>query len=212
MAIAWLDSERRQFHKELADVERHREQASAYVEQELAHCYLVDDKKVSIANSERQMGRALAPIEFIKFVEAANPKLRVQPHPWRPDKLCIYQFKQMPSDYYDEVSGTFGGEQKVFIAATENGIMPEWSIMGTREVEVPTNEFRLSSNRPAMKKVRRPWREERRGWRSALALLVLGDLLPAHKVERFVAQHGSQDREAWKLLMGKGKLGEYATL
>jgi len=179
-----LDTFRKQVHAQKSQIEKHREEVKSWVLHESRHACYVRDWDSSVANLTRQLGKPLQSFELKGFIERTNPKLKVEKHPFK-DKQCIYWVN----------NGV-----KTFVAACENSLIPEWSVMGVEKKERPAS---FSGKFEGISEESIPWREEKRGWRTTLAMLVTAGLLPWDKVERFVAKHGTQDRQAWQTIMGK---------
>ena len=134
----------------------------------------------AVTNPFHQHGRALKADVFMSKLRKLNPNLVLEPHPNRhlplhADKACLYLLV---------------GDQKVFLMACEGTIMPEWSVMETREVKDMFGGVR---------KV--PGREISRGWRTILIRLLQKGLVTLEAVER---EFGAGDRQSWKVLTAKG--------
>ncbi len=176
-----LDSEAQRKHAEQDQRVKQAYQLFESGKFEGRHAHLVEDKRTSIANRDRQAGRAMTTSRFTELIHKLNMDLVVLPHPRQDDKACVYLM--LPD-------GT-----KEFIVVMENGLMPEWSIMGTLEVRVP--------ERPGSamwKKTKVPGQEIQRGWRTVLIYLIRKKLVSLEAVERVF---GPCNRESWAVFTGK---------
>ncbi len=167
-----------------AEQDRRVKQAYQVFEQgkfEGRHAPLVENKSTSIANRDRQMGRAMTTTQFTELLRRLSRDLVVLPHPRNETKSCIYLM--LPDN------------KKEFIVVCEAGLMPEWSIMGTLEVRVPDTTIH-----GMWKKTKVPGQEILRGWRTVLIYLIRKKLVSLEAVERLF---GPCDRQSWCIFTGK---------
>lgn len=154
---------------------------------------LVSGKDRSVANAERQAGRRLTATEFINKLRKINPDFVLDPHPGVSapkdtmfhklnfDKACLNIF--LPDG------------KKHFLIVCEGDIMPEWTIMATKEVLAPG---RVPNG--LWDKVKIPHHKEKRGWREVLMFLITRRLITLADSDRVF---GPSDRESWKIITGQ---------
>ena len=138
----------------------------------------------TVTNRERQMGTALDATVFMCRVRKLNPSLVLVSHPHQPGYANIFV-------------NVLGVREYTGIAC-EDGVMPEWTVMGTREERVPIE------NRPGTywSPVKTLGRVEVRGWRDVLIKLIHKGYLSLEAVEK---EFGAGDRHSWAVLTGKHK-------
>lgn len=162
-----------------------------------AQALLTED---NITNPESRMGHPLTHQEFEARLKKLCPRLVFRDHP-RLDMRCVYLLED-------------GGKLK-FLSAYSRGIIPEYSIMSTRKVKIPTlfvykhhidkdeaEAVRHGEKPPWEIEVERPWEEIVRGWRTVLILLVLKGVLSIHQVE---SEFGTGTKDSWAIRLGKRK-------
>lgn len=180
-------------HQALA---KQREDSDRWMEQQLAHAVYVQDNNLSVSNGQRQMGNGMLAPVFKTLIEGLHPKLRVDHHPYSED-LCVWFLKRAENWEWDERSKTFGGEQKVFVTAVRDTVVPEWSIMSTRLVKSYDPSRNVGIGNLGYTWVEVPYREETRGWRAVLAKLLNSEIVTLNQVQRAVDKYGSSDRPSW---------------
>ncbi len=114
---------------------------------------------------------------------------------------------------------------KVPLFPYESGVMPERSIMNTKEEMVPVDdvfdnnnfkmnrkdlgkqtwdeekkEFTSSTPNPYLRKVLIPWSEKTRGWRTILIKLVIAGVITPRQAEE---SFGAADNREWQNSLGK---------
>jgi hypothetical protein len=135
-----------------------------------------------ITDPEKQEGRRMTTLEFMRRLRKINPDLISVPHPNKPDKCGLYLSI---------------GNHHEYLFPMENDWMPEWSIFDTRTVRQPYDK--PEGYWPT---VDIPGQEIKRGWRTVLIRLVQQQIVTLEEVER---EFGAGNRESWKVLTGKGK-------
>lgn len=169
-------------------------------------CY-VSDKTTSVANIDRQLGKPMSGAQFKKLVEACNVRLKLEPHPDPTIKTwSMFEIKNVPVTF--GMTGLEGGLQKIYRGAVGGftmDMLPEWSIMGTAERKVPGFDRRD----PIGTKHTIPWRQEARGWRAALALLVVAKLVTKPQADKIVEKHGSPARPSWQGTVGESERKDF---
>ena len=197
-----IDSEAAEAAKQSAAREAYVEQQDKWVANQLAHACYVADKEVSPANAERQMGRGMPASTFKEVIQKLSTKLKVEHHPFS-DDLCVYFLRRAEPWEYDEKTGTFGGEQKVFVTAVRDTVVPEWSIMSTRLQKEYDSSRHIEPGQPSYRWVRVPHREETRGWRAVLAKLLNSEIVTLDQVNRIADKYGSEARASWAAKTGQ---------
>lgn len=188
------DSEYLAKDKRVQALEEYNQKAQKAVEGLLAHQELIGDWHTSGANPERQQGRAMGWKELANELKVLNPKIQVIPHPVDPTKVAFYYTANFPPYVHDPVTNKWGGVQQRFVCAGETH-MPEWSLYSTKEQTLPHNTRDAGA---PLKTETVPWSEEKRGWRTVLALLLMGRLLTVPQVEGLVKKYGStQESKSW---------------
>lgn len=204
---AVFDSQTLATHKKKTAVEKHREDVKQWVMQQVAHAVYLEDTDLSPANSDRQLGRPMFANELEVRLKKLSSNFLAETNPFNASKKALYY--------------AYPGKGKVFVCAYENGVMPEHSIMKVKEEEVwdveqthidrkdlPKHEYQRgvgfrfdpTAPRPGFKKVKLPWGEQKRGWRTVLLKIVIGGLATITDVERIF---GTDDRAEWAGHTGK---------
>lgn len=113
-----------------------------------------------------------------------NPQLRITPSPREPD-------------YY----GVWLGAQYLFpFGPARGGIIPEYSVMESREIELPHVVGHMDRETPATLHDKSLGQEQIRGWRTILVRLVQAGATTPELVERAV---GAAPRASWAALLKK---------
>jgi hypothetical protein len=137
-----------------------------------------------VTNADKQRGNWLDATVFMARVRKLNANLVLVSHPYQPGYANIYA----------NVDG-----QRVYTGiACEDGMMPEWTVMGTTEERVPIDDTPGGYWTP----VQTLGRVEKRGWRDVLIRLINGRHLDLQAVER---EFGAGNRLSWAALSGKTK-------
>ncbi len=176
-----IDSEKAELRKKQDQQNKAAFQTYEQSKFEGRHAPLVADKHTSIANAAHQRGRAMTTTQFTGLIHQLNRDLVILPHPANDSKACVYLL--LPNG------------SKEFIVVCENGLMPEWSIMGTLEVRVPDGGIH-----GMWKKTKVPGQELFRGWRTVLIYLIRKKLVSLEAVERLF---GPCNRQSWCIFTGK---------
>jgi hypothetical protein len=149
-----------------------------------------------VTDPERQRGTLLTVREVEdKIKKLIGPdRCHFEVHPVNPSKKCFYFVKP--------------NQERWFVCAFENGLMPEWSIMSYKDEwvvdpsvdHIDKAEVLRTDGHAGMKKIRRPWREDVRGWRSVLVAILLKGLITPDQLERSLRE---TDRATWHKKLGK---------
>ncbi len=163
-------------------------------------CY-VGDKNTSVANVDRQLGKPMHGRQFKKLVEELNPRLRVEKHPFY-ETWAVFELRAGQTTTSQLLP------QKVYIGSVGGftmKILPEWSIMNTRRLQVPGTE----RHAPVPKTVKLPDEMEARGWRGMLALLVSARLITKPAADRIATKYGSEARPSWQAYTGESNRKDF---
>lgn len=191
-------------------VEKQLFDTQEYIKKQLENSIYLNSDTSDPTLIEKQLGRSFTPEEFAAKLKKLNPNLRIVHHPKNPSKLWLF--------YGD-------GESRVFISAFENIIIPEHSIFSIKEEEVPDLDVMRKRNvggvminhidkrdlmengsaAPGFKKVKVPWNEARRGWRTVLCKVLDAGYASPAQVEIIF---GADNTPQWKRRMGKGNTTE----
>ncbi len=187
--------------------EKHLYDSRAYIKQQLENAVYLNSNNTNPCLVEKQLGNSLTPEQFGAKLKKLNPSLKIETHPTNPSKICIY---------YNN------GTTREYITVCENILIPEHSIMCVKEEEVPDTDIMrkrtiggvtvnhidkrdlVSQNNgcaPGFKKVKIPWSEARRGWRTVLCKIIDHGYVTPTDVE---IVFGSDNTPQWKRQMGKG--------
>jgi hypothetical protein len=196
--------------------ESHQDQIRKWVQEQTANAVYLDNHDLSPANAERQLGQTMFAADLERRLKKINPNLIFETNPFNTSKKALYHVRPDAT--------------KVFICAYENGVMPEHSIFRVKEEEVLRPEFVNPFKRhldrkdlpkfehkqdgsplgkivfddmvekPGFRKVKLPWGESVRGWRTVTIRLVAAKLATPAEVERVF---GSSNRPEWARHMGK---------
>ena len=204
---AVFDSQTIEKQKRKAAQEKHQADVRKWVLDQVAHAVYLEDNNLSPANADRQIGQPMFANDLEVRLKKLNPNLYFESNPFNKSKKACYLLQP--------------GAGKVFVCAYENGVMPEHSIMKVKEEEVwdvdqvhlnrkdmPKHEFvpgvgyqfDPTAARPGFKKVKLPWGELTRGWRTVLLKIVISGLATITDVERIF---GTDNRPEWAGHTGK---------
>lgn len=197
-----IDSAAVEFDREQKRLEEHREKTDWWVKNQLAHACYVSENGLSVANEERQMGKGMLASVFKEVIQKLNHKLKVEHHPFS-DDLCVYYIKRAEPWEFDPKTNTFGGEQKVFVTAVRDTVVPEWSIMSTRLMKEYDPDRTIAPGQLGYRWVKVPHRELTRGWRAVLAKLLNSEIVTLDQVNRIADKYGSEARESWAAKTGQ---------
>ncbi len=181
-----------------------------YIKKQLENAIYLNSDTNNPTLIEKQLGNSLTPEQFAAKLSKLNPNLKITHHPKNPSKLWLF--------YGD-------GENRVFISAFENVVIPEHSIFSVKEEEVPDLDIMRKKNiggvmvnhidkrdlmksgsaAPGFKKVKVPWNEARRGWRTVLCKVLDAGYCTPSQVE---IVFGADNTPQWKRRMGKGNATE----
>jgi len=173
-----------------------RAKMQAWVAAAEDNCKFLDDENMDPTLAEKRIGRPMHHDVLEGKLIKLNPSLVFVWNSFNSTKKCIF-FKETHIPY-------------------EAGVMPERSIMSSKEDQVPIGDvyegsggFRLErgeikdpNKNPWFKTIKVPWREEVRGWRTILLRLVgAGAITPTQAETVFSAA----DNPEWQRGMGKAK-------
>ena len=187
--------------KEIDARNKYQQDSDQWVKNQLKHACYVSNKAVSVANEERQLGRPMHAATFKEVIQKLHPKLRVEHHPYS-DDLCVYFLTPSAPWSFNPRTLVFGGEQKEFVTAVRDTVIPEWSVMSTKRVKEYAGERHIERGVPSYRWVHVPDRELTRGWRAVLAKLLHSGLVTLEQVNRIKDKYGSADRESWAAMTG----------
>jgi hypothetical protein len=182
----------------------------------LAHQVLIDPA-VGIDNAEKQAGKYLTTNEFEMRLRKLNPNLFVEPIEGNPKCkrlslkvpegllwICTCSVGRIP-----EYSLFDTREEEVIDTSLRHVNRKDLPTMkpGNLEYDSDTGDFRgeawvsdPEAVRPGILRVKRPWHELVRGWRTVLAHIVQLGINSPEEVERVF---GGSDRLSWAARMGK---------
>ncbi len=192
--------------------EKQREQMAAWVEQQTKNSIFLEDEKTNPANALARIGKAMLAGELEGKLKKLNSSLHFEYNSFNSTKKMIYLVDRR-------------GKTPLF--PYEAGVMPERSIMNTKEEMVPVEdiyesttfkmnrkdlgkqtwdekkqEFVSDTPNPYLRKVLIPWSEKTRGWRTILIKLVIaGAITPKQAEDTF----GSHNTREWQNSLGKAK-------
>lgn len=198
-----------QRHLKEAPKEENKARIKAYCDFHLAQAALIDDKDLAPTNAERQLGQVMWPHEFEPRLKSLVPNLHFEHNSWNPKMKALYLIHP---------DGT-----KEYLQAYHNSPMPEYSIFNTREEEIwdgtphisrqdlPKGEIQADGSyaydstaaRPGFKKIKKPWNEITRGWRTVLLRLLGPGLITINQLETVF---GPGNRPSWTAHTGKQKI------
>lgn len=193
-------------HKKLDPKEKHKAELKAYCDYHLSQATLMDDKDLSPTNAERQLGKLMWPHELEVRLQKLIPNLHFLHNPTNTRMKAMYLLVPGQTDEY--------------LLAYNNMPMPEYSIFSFKEEEYwdgtehinradfpkgelqANGEFKYDGPRPGFKRIKRPWNEMTRGWRTVLVKLVQRGLLSPVTAESIF---GTSDRASWNAHIGNNK-------
>lgn len=201
-------------------VETQRERTRLWCLDQLAQQRLIEDAITNPTNLQKQWGNALSPwqffgnsgagrVDFPGLLAHIDRNLIVERDTTKPGILQLYYV--VP-------------ERKKHITPFYEGILPEFSLFNTKIEDIPdpycdsvdTRDFPKAEFkdwktgwqfderdvRPGWIRVKKPWNEIRRGWRTILAYLVREGFSTPDKVERLV---GDANNASWMIHMGRDR-------
>lgn len=202
------------------DLEIQQQRARDFVESTLKHARVLIDPDSSPENWERQAGRGLTSEEFegklrkllpslVFEVIEGNPFQRkriILPIPGQEIHLGVMENRPAPAkmpefSVWDSIEEELPDPDYIGTGKTASRVdyTPEWT--GELEFDEELGEtrgeayrFKEGSARPGLLKIRRPYHEIIRGWRTVLARLVQEGVLTINQVER---EFGGCDRATW---------------
>lgn len=191
-------------------VEKHRMEVDAWLDQKTADCCWVENKEISVANSERQMGTPVHTNKLILELNKLIPNIKFYPSKFTDprtgkvrDTMQVCQVRNYGIGSFEPATGVWAtGVKQAVVGYIEPVIMPEYSIMSVKEERIATKERNPQHGAMQTRKV--PWNEDARGWRSFLAMLVKSELLTPTQADRLVTKFGgTADRLSWQQKLGK---------
>lgn len=194
------DAAFKQTDKRVQQLEAYQARVKDYCDRELCDAHFIERNETSVANAERQRGNALSYTVLEDWLKIVAPSVMVLRHPSKPDIVNLYQSRAAAPWERDPLTGQWGGNQRTHLMAA-NVHMPEWTIMTKNKVEQPLN-LRHVDGHYGTKETEIPWREDRRGWRTVLAILLRRGVVSQPEVEKFVTRYGSsRESKSWHGLM-----------
>lgn len=163
----------------------------------------VADPSTARDNEELQRGTPMSSAELERRLKKLNPAFEFEFVDGNPGMKRLI----VPYD-----------GQRCIVCLFHHPVMPEFSVMDTREEEIVDaplvhykgddtmrpylNRKDISPNNPNpwTRKVKIPWRERTRGWRTVLLICVKWGLLGVEAVEQ---EFGAADRPSWQHHTGK---------
>lgn len=190
----------------------------AWAKEVWEHAKVMVDPATSPTNWERQAGRRLKIQDLENRLVKLNKNLQFEVIPEKPT--------------HKRMNILYGGTKERVCVYNNNEYIPEYSIFDWKEEEVIDTElkhikrtdlpqaewkgleydpvtgdvrgegYRFKGDIPGVTKVKRPWHELVRGWRTMLAYLVHHGLTSPELVER---EFGGSSRVSWAAQMGRSK-------
>jgi len=185
-----IDESKLRRDRERQVIARQRDTTRRAIKDRLHYSKLVSsDKDLSIANSERQMGKPYLASYFISMLKKLIPEISVEPFP---ESSCAARiFLLEPT-----------GKKKVFCYCSWP-IMPEWAIVIPWYEEFPTMHQHIEPDTPLFETLQSSGFESVRGWRTILIKLILSKRLTIQAAE---SMFGIGQRPSWAILTKKHEL------
>jgi len=187
--------------------EEYREKIQEWINRETRYAMYLEDETSGYADPEKRLGKPLSTEKLEAKLKKVNPKLAFEFNQFNSTKKAVY---------------LVDSRGKRFICAYENMVMPERSIMKVREIEVPENVEHIDRKdlgpvelipgrgfvpkngvNPYIRKVRTPWGEHIRGWRTVLIKLVQEGVATPTQIER---AFGPDNTKEWQAHLGKAQV------
>lgn len=154
-----------------------------------------DDNGTDVSNLLAQMGRPLSAQEVIRRLKIINPSLIFELSIKYPNLYGIYINHQ-------QRNATGGWDTvKTHICGMESGIMPEFSVLHKKKINVVDPDVFSGKQLPRDEKA--GWKEidtfsdETRGWRSVLIRLMKQKLITRYDVQRHFNWLPDRDSKKW---------------
>jgi hypothetical protein len=187
--------------------EKYREQLQQWIARETQYAMYLEDETAGYADPEKRLGKPLTTEKLEEKLKKVNPNL-------------VFEFNQFNSS--KKAAYLVDRRGKRFICAYENMVMPERSIMRVNVKEVPEDVTHIdrkdlgpvelvpgrgfvpkSGSNPYIRKVREPFGEAIRGWRTVLIKLVGEGAATPTQIE---SVFGPDNTKEWQSHLGKAKV------
>lgn len=197
-------------HAALEPKERHKAQVKEYCDYHLSQALILADNNESPANAERQLGIPLFAATLETKLKQLIPNLHFEYNGFNSRMKAMYLL--VP------------GQEKEYLLAYHSTPMPEYSIFNYKEEEYwdgtehisrkdfPKSELQANGKwefdgpRPGFKRIKRPWNEATRGWRTILIKLIQRGLVSPEIIERTFK---GSDRASWNAHLGKSVISPF---
>ena len=209
-------------HAEQVHKEKHLDQLVQQTAREVRDSHLVSDPDNSPSNFDRQLGKALMDHEVEKRLKRICPNLRFENSPVNPSKKWMWF--EFPDGSRFKVMNYEKGliPEHSLMQQVEKEVLDTDVLLGKYHLnrydlpkhEIIPHEFNEDGSlkklgdvifddretRPGLKKVRIPWREVIRGYRTMVAMLRHCGYITVADAER---EFGADNRSEWAIHMGK---------
>lgn len=168
-SAAVFDSSTQESHARMQVVERTRQISSEALAHniETGSIQIAPDGRFDVMDNEAQIGIQFKTEDFCKKLRQINTRFFFEVSRNYPDKMGAYMM--LPDPYKPWQTA----EEKRFIVGFENGWMPEFTLREWKWQEYPDTD-----NPVGTMKVRE-FKDQKRGWRTVLALLLKGGYIKA---------------------------------
>lgn len=212
-------------HAAQVPVETEREKTRLWCLDQLAQQRLIEDAFINPTNIAKQWGQALSPWQFFGHGGTGRvdfPGILAHVSRYFIVERDINPGKDNILHLYHVVP-----EKKTHITAFVEGVLPEFSLFNTKIEDVPADPYSFNNTvhvedfpkaewsgwkdgwkfderdvRPGWMRIKKPWNEIRRGWRTILAYIVRSGLATPNQIERLVSD---ADNASWAIHMGRVK-------
>lgn len=183
--------------------DRHHAEMKVWAADQLRHQCHIDGTTGRVASLPHQLGKPLSALELKRVLVKLNPRILVEQHPYWPDTWTISVPRRLETPKLNAVTGIFERETKQYLCAFEGPVVPEFTLMGTHTIGVPTAKRNYRAGEPITRQEEIPWHVENPGWRSVLAKLVMSQTISTERADRAASKISIHSRGAWQALLGK---------
>jgi len=183
--------------------EKHHKEVQNWATDQMKHQCFINGVKGNCASLEHQLGNPLPAVKLKGILEGMNQKIVVVPHPLWPDTWTISVPRLLETPRMNMTTGVLETNKLQYLCAYDGPLVPEFTLMGTHEIEAPSVQKTYTWDDPMVRKETIPWRVANPGWRSIMAKLALAGILRTVEVDRKAAELSIHTNEAWQAMLGK---------
>jgi hypothetical protein len=187
-----IDGEKIARDRYMGQVQAQRQRAVDWAQQQLGYIQVAGNAH-GPTNPTAQWGEPKSVSSLGALLRQINPRLHLDPTPEK-------GFYSIALEQKDPTTKRLTKQHLFCCGAAAGGLLPEYSVMESMEIELPNMDNRMAKFDPATLRTKSLGAEKIRGWRTVMVRLVHDGFATPTQVERLV---GPSPRLSWAAHLGK---------